>query len=139
MIMVMVGLFYLAKGLFTILYWVAPILLVITLIINHKVVLNYGKWILNQFKNQNWPVAIGASALTVLAYPFVILFLFGKTMIMKKISESFPGATESMNQQTKKEDEFTDYEDITEESLELPELPKETQDKIDNNDYENLF
>jgi len=111
MIMVMVGLFYLAKGIFTILYWVAPILLLITLFINHKVVLNYGKWILNQYKNQNWPVAIGASALTVLAYPFVILFLFGKTMIMKKISDTFPGANENMNH----------------------------QEKIDNNDYENLF
>jgi len=87
----------------------------------------------------NWPVAIGASALTVLAYPFVILFLFGKTMIMKKISDTFPGANENMNQQSRKEDEFTEYEDVTEETLELPDLPKETQEKIDNNDYENLF
>jgi len=139
MILGMVILFYLFKSVFTILAWVAPVLLLVTLVINHKVVLNYGKWILDQYRNQNWPVALGSTALTVFAFPFVSLFLFGKAMIMKKITESFPGAAESMDQRTQKEDEFTEYEDITEETLDLPELPKETQEKIDNNDYENLF
>ncbi len=138
MIMGMILLFYLAKGVFTILAWVAPVLILLTLIINHKVIVNYGKWIFNQYRNQNWPVALGATALTVLAFPFVSLFLFGKAMIMKKITEAFP---EGVGQpaHSRKEDNFVDYEEIVEDPLELPDLPKETQDKIDNNDYENLF
>jgi len=138
MILAMVVLFYLAKGIFTILAWVAPVLLLVTLIINHNVVVNYGKWILNQYRQQNWPVALGATALTVLAFPFVSLFLFGKAMIMKKITEAFPGAGEQAAQH-KKEDDFVEYEEIVEEPLELPDLPKEQQEKIDNNEYEDLF
>lgn len=138
MILGMVVLFYLAKGIFTILAWVAPVLLILTLVINHKVVLNYGKWIFNQFKAKNWPVALGATALTVFAFPFVSLFLFGKAIIMKKITEAFPGAAEAA-QQSQKEDDFVEYEEIVEDPLELPEISKEAQEKIDKNDYENLF
>ena len=137
MILGMVVLFYLAKGIFTILAWLAPVLLVLTLIINHNVVLNYGKWIFNQYRNQNWPVALGSTALTVLAFPFVSLFLFGKAMIMKKITEAFPGAMEQRN--VGQADDFVEYEEIHDQHLELPELPKETQEKIDKNDYENLI
>lgn len=138
MILGMVVLFYLAKGLFTILAWAAPVLLILTLIINYNVVINYGKWIFNQYRNQNWPVALGATALTVLAFPFVSLFLFGKAVIMKKITEAFPEAAEAA-QQARKEDDFVEYEEIVEDPLELPELPKDVQEKIDKNDYENLF
>jgi len=138
MILGMVVLFYLAKGIFTILAWVAPVLLVLTLIINHKVVVNYGKWILNQYREQNWPVALGATALTVFAFPFVSLFLFGKAMIMKKISESFPEAMEQ-HRQSNHEEDYVEYEEIVEDPLELPEISKEAQEKIDKNDYENLF
>ena len=136
MILAMVVLFYLAKGFFTILAWIAPVLIILTLIINHKVVINYGKWIFNQFRTQNWLPALGATALTVFAFPIVAFFLFGKALFMKKIEEAFP---EAMQRQVRNEEEFVDYEEIVDDPLELPELPKETQDKIDKNEYDNLF
>lgn len=138
MILGMVVLFYLAKGIFTILALVAPVLIILTLIINHKVVVNYGKWIFNQYREQNWPVALGATALTFFAFPFVSLFLFGKALIMKKITESFPEAMEQ-HRQTSNDADYVEYEEIVEDPLELPEISKEAQEKIDKNDYENLF
>ena len=45
LVLLFVGLFFVAKSIFTILSWVAPIMLIATLIIDHKVVLGYGKWL----------------------------------------------------------------------------------------------
>ena len=127
-------LFMLARGIFTILSWIAPVLLLITLIIDHKVVVNYGKWILRQFQaGGNWMVGVGAGIFTVIAFPLVSLFLFGKAFLTKKITEAIPGA------QKPAEPEYTDYEVIDDGPLELPELDPETQKKIDQNDYKDLF
>lgn len=134
MIAAIILLFMLARGIFTILSFIAPVLLLITLIIDHKVVLNYGKWILRQFTSGgNWMVGVGASIFTVLAFPLVSVFLFGKAFLTKKISEAIPGSA------MRQEEEYSDYEVIDESPLELPELDEETQRKIDNNDYENLI
>ncbi|MBT8218269.1 MAG: hypothetical protein KJP00_00480 [Bacteroidia bacterium] len=135
MIAAIILLFMLARGIFTILSFIAPILLLITLFIDYKVVLNYGKWILRQFSSGgNWIVGVGASIFTVLAFPLVSVFLFGKAFLTKKISQSIPGTTSY-----RKEEDFADYEVIDESPLELPDLDEETQRKIDNNDYENLI
>ena len=42
----LIALFWLAKGVFFILNIIAPFLLIITLILNYKVVLGYGTWLL---------------------------------------------------------------------------------------------
>ncbi|MBK8501451.1 MAG: hypothetical protein IPL46_04150 [Saprospiraceae bacterium] len=51
MVVVLFILFWLAKSVFTILAWLAPALFVAALIIDYRSVLNYGKWLVNQLKN----------------------------------------------------------------------------------------
>lgn len=140
MIAVMLIFYFVLSSLFQLLWYVGPVLLLITLFINHNVVLNYGKWILRQFQEGNWLPGLGATALTVFAFPLVSAFLFGKAMLMKKVKEAFPNMNMGEESTSKsREPEFTDYEEVEEDTLELPDLPKDVQEKIDRNEYDDLF
>ena len=46
MVLLFVGLFFIAKGVFTVLAWVAPVLIILALLINYRTVLNYLKFML---------------------------------------------------------------------------------------------
>ncbi len=131
------ALFFIARTIFNLVSLIAPILLLITLIIDYKVALNYGKFLLKLLK-ENTLMGIGAVVLTVLAYPVVAGFLFfkaaGKKFLMSKIKSN-------------KKEEFQDYEEVEDEDfLDLPELEKSVETKSSNrndgdssNDYEQLF
>lgn len=140
-IVVLFVLFTVAKFVFNILYWLSPVLLIITLFIDHKVVVNYGKWIL-ELMGKNVLLGVGLSLLTIVAFPVVSLFLFGKAILKKKVKEM----TQQFEQQTQgTEEEFTEYEEVTPEDegmVELPpppvrQKPKQTRDS--RNEYEDLF
>lgn len=78
--------FYIAQGIFTLLMWLAPVLLVATLIIDYKVVLNYGKWIIAKFSRS--PLSgVTWSLITVFGFPIVIAFLLFKAITQKKLAE----------------------------------------------------
>jgi len=51
LVLAVMAIFWLVKGVFTILSWLMPVLFIATLIIDHKVVINYGKWIGGLLKN----------------------------------------------------------------------------------------
>ena len=127
-------LFFLAKGIFTILSFVAPVLLVLALIIDYTVFLDFGKFIIKLFKN-NLLIGILAVLLTVIGFPIVAGYLFFKSLLKRKI-----GKMMDQHQQGPKE-LYSDYEVVEEEVedfLELPEIEKPSKDKEDN-EYENLF
>ena len=46
MVLLFVGLFFIAKGVFTVLAWIAPVLIILALLINYRTVLNYLKFML---------------------------------------------------------------------------------------------
>jgi hypothetical protein len=78
--------FYIAQGIFTILMWLAPVLLVATLILDYKVVLNYGKWVLAKFSRS--PLSgVTWSLITVFGFPVVIAFLLFKAITQRKLAE----------------------------------------------------
>jgi len=153
-ILALVALFYAAKIAFSLIYIIAPILFIITLVMDYKVVTGYGKWIINLFK-ANPLYGIGASVLTFFAYPVVAIALFLKAMLNKKVKE--------VKQQfdKKKEGDYVEYEElppskpivkkktiiieeeiISEEKLiELPPIKtKQAQTRSkNNNEYEDLF
>ncbi len=135
MVLVFVGLFFLAKGIFNILAWLAPILLIITAVIDYKVILNYGKWLLNLLRKDAL-MGIGGILLTVFGFPIIAGFLFGKALLYRKVKK--------INQtiEDEKMGEFIEYEEIHEEkppTLELPSLKKEKEPQKKSNDYEQLF
>ena len=49
-ILALVALFYAAKLAFSLIYIIAPVLFIITLVMDRNVVIGYGKWIINLFK-----------------------------------------------------------------------------------------
>ena len=133
------GLFFIARFIFNILYYVAPVFLIITLFMDYKVVLNYGKWIWSMM-GKNPLLGVGLIILTIIGFPVVSLFLFGKAMLKKKLK--------NVQQQfeQKREGEFVDYEEIVPEKdgwIELPPAPlppqKQKQTRNNKNEYEDLF
>ena len=138
-IFVLVALFYIAKMAFTILMYLAPVLLIITLFIDYKVVLNYGKWVFAMM-GRNPLMGVGLVLLSIVGAPVLSFFLFGKAMLKKKVKEM----TQQFEEKT--EGEFVEYEEVEPEKeegwVELPSPPKRQktkQTRTSDNEYEDLF
>ncbi len=128
------ALFWIARGIFTILTYVAPILLLATLFINYKIVVNYGKWLWKQLQN-NPIMGVIAILLTIIGFPVVSFLLFGKALLERKVKQ----VEEEVR--VEREGSFADYEIIEEETLELPQIPTEKVEvrQKPTDDYERLF
>ncbi|MDH3650326.1 MAG: hypothetical protein OEQ53_11620, partial [Saprospiraceae bacterium] len=119
MIVVLFVLFWVARTLFQLLALASPILLIIALIIDHRVVLNYGRWLWKMLR-ENTLMGVVATVLTVVGFPVVCFLLFGRALLNRKV-RNMEQALEN-----EKLGELTDYEIIEEEdTLELPSLDKE--------------
>ena len=132
LVLFFVALYFIAKGVFTILSYVAPVLLILTLIIDYKVVIDYGKWIGKLFKN-NILTGILATLLTVIGFPIAAGFLFFRAMVRRKLKSM------GHDLDTESSPEYSDYEEVVEDEdfLELPPLEQPKEDP--NNNYDNLF
>lgn len=108
-------LFFMMRGIFTILAWAAPFLLLAAVLINYQTIINFGKWLYRLIRG-NPIVGIVAVVLCVFGFPVVSGFLFGKSLLDRKMRLLL----EEQNPQ----DEFTDYEEISNESLELKQLER---------------
>ena len=136
MVLFFVMLYFLAKGLFWILSLVAPILLIATLIIDHKVILDYGKFIFKLLKD-NPLVGILGVLLTVVGFPVVSGFLFFKALARRTINSKLEAIKKE------RQGEYAEYEEIVEdvEFLELPQVEKVERNPSSNkgNEYEDFF
>lgn len=135
--MVFVALYFVAKSVFTILSWVAPVLLILAAIFDYRTIIDYGKWLWNLLR-KDILMGIGAVVLTVVGFPVIAGFLFAKALFRKKVGEM------EKNMQTEKNGQFVDYEEVestTYEPLELPQIEPEpkAQPRRNNNEYEDLF
>ena len=133
-ILVMVGLFFLARFIFTILYYLSPIMLIAALVIDHKVVTGYVQWIFGLLK-KNPILGIGSLLLTILGFPIVTAFLLGRALFRKRVKQAQEEGTR------RRQGEFIEYEELDSEPLELPELKKEEtkKDKPGNQAYDDFF
>lgn len=134
-----VALYFLAKGVFTILSWVAPVLLIITAILDYRTIIDYGKWLWNLLR-KNPLMGVGAIVLTVVGFPIIAGFLFIKALFRKKIGQL------EQTMKTERDGQFVDYEEMestTYEPLELPTIEPEPEPKVEprreKNDYEDMF
>ncbi|RMG85507.1 MAG: hypothetical protein D6714_05860 [Bacteroidetes bacterium] len=131
------GLYLLIQGIYTILYYAAPVLIIGALIFDYQTVLNFGKWLLTSLRD-NPILGIGAVLLTFFAFPFVSAFLFAKSLFKKKIRDI------SREQDIAANGQFIEYEEVEDveiETLELPPLKKKTPapKKTDTSEYDQLF
>ena len=115
--LVLVGLFMLARFIFRILAFLAPVLIIVALILDYKTVLGYGKWLINLVK-ENPLMGILAIVLTVLGFPLVSAFLAGKAYLNRNVKQA------EKEQEVQKPGEYIDFEEIEEKPLELPKLSK---------------
>ncbi len=131
----LVVLFFLARFIFRILYFLSPIFLIAALIIDYKVVVNYGKWLVNTVK-QNPLLGICAIVLSIFGSPLVSVYLLGRPLFNKRIKD--------VEQEFEKRTtgEIVDFEEIDSEPLRLRELEEDIEDtpkRKESNEYEDLF
>lgn len=114
MIAVFYGLFKLTQWLFTLLYYVAPLLLIATLIMDINVVKEYIQT-LGKLVKRNTPVGIAAIALSVVFAPVPIAYLFIKAL-MKRNANKF-----IENQRRIEQGDLVDFEELESRPLERTE------------------
>lgn len=138
---VLVVLFFLLKGLVTVLYWVTPVLLVATLIVNYRVVVDYFVSIFETFQTD---ILMGMLKVvfTLVCYPIVIGWLFIKALFYRKMDTVKKQFEDQIRQ---KQGEYAEFEEISTEINEtkseqptIVELPK-PKEKEKSNPYDNLF
>ena len=121
MVIVFVVLFFVAKGVFTVLSWIAPVLILLALIINYRTILNYLKFMLSLLQRNPLGGIIGI-LLSFFGFPILAGVLFGKSILdrkVRKLKEAY---------KAEKEGEFVEYEEVKPEKeirLDLPPLQKE--------------
>lgn len=134
---VLILLYFVAKAIFNVLYFLAIPLLIATVFIKHQVLINYFKNIGSLFKRS--PVlGIGAGLLSAFFYPVVIGFLFFQAMMHRKVDKI------QKDIDNKKDGEYVTYEEVddsheinTDDLLE--ELNREKREAEDNLDYWDLL
>ena len=145
LVFIFVGLYFVAKGIFSILTLLAPVLLVGALLLDYTVVIDFGKWIIRKLKEQPL-LGIAAILLCVFGFPIIAGFLCGKAYLKRKLKkfkaeyedQSKPSYTK-YEEVAKTEDTFQDFEDLSEPRLELPEIPKKAKDNGKVSDYDRIF
>jgi hypothetical protein len=135
LIVFLVAMFFIAKGIFTVLSWVAPLLLILTAVFDYTVIIDYGKFLLKLLK-ENPLFGIIGIILTIIGFPIVSGFLFFKAYARKKLKDY------TKQQQPK----YVDYEEIKkEDEVEFLDLKKiesrrpVAEPKKKDNDYDDLF
>ncbi|MBK7869824.1 MAG: hypothetical protein IPJ74_03605 [Saprospiraceae bacterium] len=135
--LVLVGLFILARFIFRILYFLSPFLLIATAIIDHKVIVNYVKWLGNMIR-RNTLMGVGATVLSLVFFPVVSALLFSRALFKKQMRKA------QQEQETRKIGEYVDFEEIVEDKpiklkrLEKQEQPQTREEKKDDR-YDQFF
>ncbi len=124
LVVVFMLIFFVARGVFRLLTWMAPFLFIATLILDYKVILSYGKYLLRTLeRNVIWGIVM--TVLTVIGFPLVIAFLFGKALLFRRVK------TVEKEMEEEKMGEYIPYEEVDEEEefLDLPEFKDKQKDR----------
>lgn len=142
-ILILAAAFYLIKGLYHLLWWAAPALIVLSVIINWRVIPDtISKW-LDELEARPLSALLTA-ALVVIAFPFFSLWLFLKALGFKHLQR----IRKAQQAQERQEQEFTDFEEITstpmgeqpeKEPFDPPDTPEKEKNKKGENPYDSFF
>jgi hypothetical protein len=105
MAVMLIGLFYLAKGVFWLLAKLAFFLLAAALVIHYRTVLDFGKWLFDQWRHQ--PIrALFITLLSALLYPVLFAYLFLRSIFDRKFAHIQDAAQKQF------ESEYVDFEEL---------------------------
>jgi len=136
-ILILVLFYFLLKGLYTLLSWISPFLLIGALILDYRVVLDFGKYVLRLLK-ENTAIGILIVVLCILGFPFLTGLLFFRAFTGRFIKNYLKKAEEAAKPK------FSDYEEVEnndstkEEYLVLPKADRKVENKKDS-EYDELF
>jgi len=125
----------LLKGVYSIIGFVAPVLLIIALILDKDTIIGFGKWIYNLFR-KDWMMGLAVSIGTYFLFPFVILFLLAKAYLTKKVKDTRKAYD------VQKNGEWADYEEVDSKPqvrIELPPIKEKRAQTRNGGEYEDLF
>lgn len=146
--------FLLLRGLYNLLLWAAPVLLVLALIIRWQV---FPATLKNWLKTlQTNPLsAIIQLAFAVLAFPFFALYMFLLAIGGNKVEQLREQFQQPLNQRPVPEEEFVDFEEIESRPkgeprsrepieppiiiVEEPPAPRQSEPKKPDNPYDQMF
>ena len=143
MVAFFVILFYILRGLFWLMWYASPIFIIVALVVNYKVVVNFLKTLFN-WTRQKPVVGIVAIILSIVGFPAVSLYLMGKALLLQKLDKFTKGMQE---QAEAAKGEFIEYEEVkTEqkrrplipESLDLPEIEEAEIEEV-KGEYDEFF
>lgn len=126
-----VAMYFIAKGIFTVLAWASPVLLIGAAIMDYTVITDFGKFLMKLIKD-NPVMGIITLVLSVVGYPILFGYLFFKALMRRQVNKIMKEAN--------KEPEYDKYEEVTEEAEDFLELPQiEKQSKKTTSEYDDLF
>lgn len=105
MILLMVGLFYVAKGVYWLLAKAAVVLLVATLLVHYPTIVRFLRWLGGTWQ-RNPLQGLLYTALGALLYPVLIAGLFFQALLNRKVSR----LEQALRQE--QEGEFVDFEEL---------------------------
>jgi len=127
--------FLVIRGLWKLLYFAAPVLIILALIINYRTILNYLKFILGLL-HRNVLSGIIMILISVIGFPFLSGLLFGKAILDRKMNKLVRA------HKANEEGEMVDYEEVIrperEDSLNLRPMEKQ-KPEVKENPYKDLF
>lgn len=137
-ILFFIAMFWFVQIVFRLLWFLLPVIVIATAVIDHKVILDYFGWIGKLFR-RNLIAGAAMAALTLIGAPVVGVFLLGRALFRKKIKN----VQEEVERQ--RQSEFVEYEELESETLELPPIEPKPQQrpqsppKTEGSDYDDLF
>lgn len=135
LIVILLVMMSIARITYSLLSLVALPLLVITAIIDYKIIVNYVNWIVKLVR-QNTLAGIGVGVLSVVFYPVVAAILFGRAFFTWRMKKAMKQQAEYPQEEQGKIGEYIDFEDIT-----PPKRTKikQTRSSSTENEYDELF
>lgn len=115
-VLILVGIFFLfawiAKGVFELLAYLAPVMLIATAIIRYQVIVQFVKWIWNTLRKEPL-MGILYILLTVVGFPIVLAYLLFKAIASRKLEKI-------KNEFERREEvKYTEYEVIEDRYLDI--------------------
>ena len=111
---VFIGLYWVARGIFSLLSFLAPVMLIITAILNYRVITGYAQWLWDNLKKEPL-MGLLYVLLTVVGFPIVSAYLLFKAIAQhrrKKMKEQF-------NSHREREISYTEYEILEDNYLDI--------------------
>lgn len=127
-------LFLIARGVFKLLYFIGPVLLIIAIILDYKAVIEFLQSAWNLLV-KNPLMGIMAIVLGIVFWPVLTGYIFFKALGRRKLKKVLDTMEQERNS-------YTEYEEVVEDDsfLQLPELNKPKENPIyRDNKYDQLF